>query len=296
MYDRHLDAFLMAADCGSFTKASEKLFTSPNALIKQVNLLEEKLGFALFQRTNHGITLTEEGKSIYQDSRRIIDLSRQAIKAAKSITPDKKRIIRLGSSLMCPAHPITNLWYGISSSYPLTKLQIIPIDASYTFDFIENNFHDVDIIASIFPSTLWKNSCNALILRQLPLAISVPINHPLASRQQITFSDLYGETIIIFKPEDKTNRYGFYNTIQQFHHEIHIHYVPPHDFNAFNYAANNGWLMLTVDLWNGIHPSLTTIPFYASEPYTVPYGILYPKNPPSYITDFINMFEQVLRQ
>jgi len=25
MYNKHLDAFLMAADCGSFTKAAEKL-------------------------------------------------------------------------------------------------------------------------------------------------------------------------------------------------------------------------------------------------------------------------------
>lgn len=30
MYNKHLDAFLMAADCGSFTKAAEKLFISPN--------------------------------------------------------------------------------------------------------------------------------------------------------------------------------------------------------------------------------------------------------------------------
>ena len=43
MYNKHLDAFLMAADCGSFTKAAEKLFISPNALIKQINLLEAKL-------------------------------------------------------------------------------------------------------------------------------------------------------------------------------------------------------------------------------------------------------------
>ena len=63
MYNKHLDAFLMAADCGSFTKAAEKLFISPNALIKQINLLEAKLELTLFSRTNHGIALTEIGRA-----------------------------------------------------------------------------------------------------------------------------------------------------------------------------------------------------------------------------------------
>ena len=296
MYDRHLDAFLMAADCGSFTKASEKLFTSPNALIKQVNLLEDKLGVSLFQRTNHGITLTEAGKSLYQDARRIIDLSRQAVETAKRITHGEERIIRLGTSLMCPAHPIINLWLGISAAYPNINLQIVPIDNFNIVDMLESNFNNVDIIASIFPSTLWNNRYNALTLRQLPLAIAVPISHPLASRPQITFSDLYGETIIIFNPDITQDENEFYNEIQQNHHKIHVHRLKPHDFNVFNHAVNNGWMMLSIDLWNGIHPSLVTIPFYANKPYTVSYGIIYNKNPSEYTIEFISIFERFLRQ
>lgn len=38
MYDKHLDIFLMVADCGSFSKAAEKVYISPNAVIKQINL------------------------------------------------------------------------------------------------------------------------------------------------------------------------------------------------------------------------------------------------------------------
>ena len=49
MYNKHLDAFLMAADCGSFTKAAEKLFISPNALIKQIpSTCWSKLELTLF--------------------------------------------------------------------------------------------------------------------------------------------------------------------------------------------------------------------------------------------------------
>ena len=43
MYNHHLDTFLCAADMGSFSRAAEELFVSPNAVMKQINLLESHL-------------------------------------------------------------------------------------------------------------------------------------------------------------------------------------------------------------------------------------------------------------
>lgn len=44
MYNPQLDTFLCVAESGSFNKAAEKLYISPPAVIKQINLLEESLG------------------------------------------------------------------------------------------------------------------------------------------------------------------------------------------------------------------------------------------------------------
>lgn len=79
MYDKHLDSLIAVADQGSFSKAAQQLYISSNALIKQINLLEDKLGIVLFERTNHGVILTEAGRSIYHDAKKIIRLSNQAI-------------------------------------------------------------------------------------------------------------------------------------------------------------------------------------------------------------------------
>ena len=43
MYNPQLETFLCVAECGSFNKAAEKLFISPPAVIKQINLLEVNL-------------------------------------------------------------------------------------------------------------------------------------------------------------------------------------------------------------------------------------------------------------
>ena len=262
MYNKHLDAFLMAADCGSFTKAAEKLFISPNALIKQINLLENRLELTLFLRTNHGVVLTEAGKSIYRDARRIIHISKQALVTAKALTTGKQNIIRLGSSLMNPCRPIVKLWVAVSSSYPHIKLSIVPIDdgKSDKQDFFAEKTGSVDIIAGLFPSTLWKNKVNALKIRQLPLSVAVPINHPLASRKRLMLTDLYSETLLMVERGDTIYIDRLRDELETAHPQIHIHDVPSYDISIFNYAATTGHPMITADIWSEIHPSLVTLP------------------------------------
>ena len=62
MYNPQLDTFVAVAEQGSFSKAAEKLYITPTAVMKQLNALESHLGFALFVRTNHGLALTMENK------------------------------------------------------------------------------------------------------------------------------------------------------------------------------------------------------------------------------------------
>ena len=85
MYNHQLDAFIRAADMGSFGKAAESMFISSPALIQQINLLESRCGFKLFNRTNHGVKLTPAGKSLYEDAKTIIRLSEDALKKASQL-------------------------------------------------------------------------------------------------------------------------------------------------------------------------------------------------------------------
>jgi len=65
--------FLTVADEGSFNKAAEKMFTTQPNLSKAINNLELELNVSVFDRTNKGVRLTEEGRKLYQYARTIID-------------------------------------------------------------------------------------------------------------------------------------------------------------------------------------------------------------------------------
>ena len=157
MYNKHLDAFLMAADCGSFTKAAEKLFISPNALIKQINLLEAKLELTLFSRTNHGIALTEAGKSIYRDARRIIQISEQAVATAHTLGRKTARdTARQLAHVSCPPHRQSMAGRQRGASAHQAANCANGRQQNNRPELRGNKDNDVDIIAGIFPSTLWK--------------------------------------------------------------------------------------------------------------------------------------------
>lgn len=59
--------FCTVASIGNITKASKILLVSQPAVTKTINTLENQLGTKLFTRTKHGVSLTEDGKSLYNN-------------------------------------------------------------------------------------------------------------------------------------------------------------------------------------------------------------------------------------
>ena len=57
--------FYVCAKCNSFKEASEKLYVTQPAVSMQIKTLEDSLGTKLFYRSNTGLSLTNEGKQLY---------------------------------------------------------------------------------------------------------------------------------------------------------------------------------------------------------------------------------------
>lgn len=58
---KHLKSFLHVAELGSLSRAAERLNVTQPALSRQIRLLEQDLGTALFHRTGRGVRLSEAG-------------------------------------------------------------------------------------------------------------------------------------------------------------------------------------------------------------------------------------------
>jgi DNA-binding transcriptional LysR family regulator len=67
------DAFVQAAETGSFVAAGRKLGLSASAVDKAVVRLEQRLGVRLFHRNTRNMALTEEGRLFRERCRRIFE-------------------------------------------------------------------------------------------------------------------------------------------------------------------------------------------------------------------------------
>ena len=67
-----LRIFHVVASSGSFTHAGEKLFLSQSAVSRQVRSLEESLNTVLFNRHARGLSLTDEGETLFKTAEEVV--------------------------------------------------------------------------------------------------------------------------------------------------------------------------------------------------------------------------------
>jgi len=69
---RHLKTFIAIADYGTFGAAGEAVFLSQSAVSQHVRIIEEFLGFRIFDRTVRPPALTEHGVMLLESARKIV--------------------------------------------------------------------------------------------------------------------------------------------------------------------------------------------------------------------------------
>lgn len=294
MYNRQLDTFIQVADAGSFSKAADELYISATAVIKQINLLESSLDLQLFERSHRGLTLTESGKSLYNDSKYIIQYSNDSIMRAKKAMVNSESIIRIGTSLMTPTQFLMELRPQIHEHYPELKFQLVPFDNTpeNAREILMNLGQNIDIVAGVFDNGFLKaRKCTALELSREPICCAVPIHHKLASKSQLTIEDLYDENVMMIKRGWNSYIDLLRDDLWQNHSSINIVDFSFYSVNVFNECENSNNILLVINRWTNIHPLMKIIPVAWN--HAVPFGLLYSPSPSAPVQSFIDSVAQV---
>ena len=288
MYNHLLDTFIAVADCGSLTRAAERLYISPTAVMKQMNTLENHLDINLIERTAAGIRLTAAGEMIYQDAKFMIDYSQKSVASARAAQHTKDTTFCVGTSLLNPAKPFMDLWYQVNKDFPEYKLHLVPFEDNHEGILKEISLlgKKFDFLIGVCDSRTWLNLCNMLPLGRYKKMIAVSREHRLAGKHCIDIEDLYGETLMMVKRGDSGVNDFLRNDLETQHPQIHIEDTPPfYDLSVFNRCAETGNVLLTIECWQDVHPGLVSIPVRWD--YSIPYGLLYSLDAPEDVLRFV---------
>jgi len=103
---RHLRYFMVVGEEQHYGRASRRLRVAQPALSRQIQDLEEELGFKVFDRLPRGVKLSAAGTLFLEDARRILQAVSEAIARAA-------RVARGQSGTLCIGFPENASWHGV---------------------------------------------------------------------------------------------------------------------------------------------------------------------------------------
>src|SRR5258706_3773343 len=93
---RHLRYFVAVGEEQHYGRAARRLRVAQPALSRQIQDLEEEVGFKLFERLPRGVKLSAAGKLFLQDARRILQEVNEAAGRAGRVAPGLSGTLRVG--------------------------------------------------------------------------------------------------------------------------------------------------------------------------------------------------------
>lgn len=235
-----------------------------------------------------GITLTDAGKSFYNDTKYIIQYCKDTIVRAKNIMQDGNNIIKIGTSPMTPSQYILKIWDKIYHICPNIKFKLIPYDNTpeNSREILKNLGTNIDIVAGMFDSSFLKErQCDALLVEKVPIRCAVSIYSDLANKDILSVEDLYGKNLMLIKRGWNTYIDELRNYILENHSNINIIDFESFNLNVLNQCENSNSVIISIDNLQGVHPLLKIIPIDWN--YVIPFGILHSKKPSKVVESFL---------
>lgn len=280
MNDSQLRSFLVIADCGSFSQAEHILYLSKQALKKQMDSLEEELGYPLLLRSSQGIRLTEAGEAFLAAAPGILKRMDDSVDFCRQVHL-QHRPVRVSVS----NHP------SLLLAEPTWKFCQDNPDIQIRFHFITNaDMSPPHQILSgetdVFEVTMDLQTAQPVTfthLTKLSYRFLLSPDHPLALRgEPLSPVDLIGQQVVM-------NRFSWTQEILDAltpHCQLDLQEesTTPELELAYNtcFAGN---IFLTTSYYAKQLPPLVTLPL--ALPLTQEFGFLYSDTAPSQVLRYV---------
>ncbi len=191
-----IETFLQVAEHGSFSRAAETLGLTQPTLSTRIRLLELDVGQQLFERLGRGVRLTEAGRAFYPYAERSLSVLREGREAiVASQRPDRGRL-RIGTARVIGAYVLPNILSDLRSDYPGIDVTIMTGRSHEVLQVILDE--DVHIGLS---RTLVHPEIESVFLYNEEVVFVTHPEHPLASRDRATISEIAQEPLILYDKE-----------------------------------------------------------------------------------------------
>lgn len=199
---RQLEILQAIAETGSFTACGRKLHVSQSAISRQISMLEEELGEALFLRVGRQVRMTPAAESLVQLGQRVFEDVRDTVGAITDRTRALRGRLRLSGGMTVCLYVFPPLLKHLKRVHPELEIRLTVATAGRSLEEIRSGLVDAGLLTLPVEES---DLVTVPVLREELLLVTMP-THPLAKKKRIVPADLAGQPIIQFEAGSATRR------------------------------------------------------------------------------------------
>ncbi len=138
--------FCAVAECGSISKAAELNFISQPAISKAIGKIEESLGTALFIRNSRGVTLTDEGKILYEQINSAFEIIKAGEDKLMHISTLGIGRLRLGASSVLCKNMLLPFLKEYIEKYPNVNITVELMSSAKVYKSLKDGLIDIALM------------------------------------------------------------------------------------------------------------------------------------------------------
>src|SRR2546427_3011212 len=193
---RHLRYFVHVAEEQHYGRAAERLRVAQPALSRQIQDLEEEIGFKLFDRLPRGVKISAAGKSFLVDARRILHEVNEAAARAKRVASGQSGTLRVGFVESVSWHGVVpDSFRAFRERQPDAELQLKPASSLEQTEAVHSGRLDAGFVFTI--ASIGRELAQ-LPIASLSLMLAVPKGHPLTKFKTLRLRDLTDAAFVWF--------------------------------------------------------------------------------------------------
>jgi DNA-binding transcriptional LysR family regulator len=193
---RHLRYFVAVGEEQHYGRASRRLRVAQPALSRQIQDLEEEVGFKLFDRLPRGVKLSAAGMLFLEDARRILRAVSEATARAAHVARGQSGTLRVGFLENASWHGVVpDSFRRIREQQPDAQLQLQPAASLEQLDAIRSGRLDAGFV-NFMPKA--DPELDQLTVAVHHVELAVPKRHPLTKLKKLRLRDLVNAAFVWF--------------------------------------------------------------------------------------------------
>lgn len=180
------------------TLAAERLFTSQPGVSKQIRLLENELGFTIFERSGKRFTgITPAGETIVKASRRVLLEAENFRRVSEELRDEEAGTLTIATTHTQARYVLPRVVAEFTKRFPRVRLSIREGDPARVADTVRRGDADLGIATEALADTPGLISLPAYTWKHCIIA---PVGHPVLEEKNLTLKTLTKYPLITYDP------------------------------------------------------------------------------------------------